>query len=137
MNEEPKAYWSEATQDWGGSNVTYIDASLQQLQRHLQTLQLLVYKKVLPNSRYAFTAELTQANTLVEQIAMLLERSGMSKRLGFVPNRDGTVQPVAVGPVNGLDALSAEGAGVPGGQAERAVVEGAEAAEPVLERPGG
>lgn len=93
-------------------DVTYIDATLDRLHEHVRATQRLVKSRVLPGSRYHFTRELEQADTLVAQIKELLERSGMSRRLGFV-NADGAVQPVMVGPVNPHDATGAEGSGVP------------------------
>ena len=79
--------------------VTYIDAALDRLQEHVRAVQILVKRKVLPGGRYAFTAELDSANTLIEQMRELLRRSGMDRRLGFVPEGGG-VQPVLVNPVN-------------------------------------
>jgi len=115
-------------------DVTYIDATIDQLQQHVRSAQMLVKRKVLPGSRYAFTAELEQANRLIEQLRLLLERSGMSRRLGFVPDGDG-VQPVIINPVNRSHEASEEGAGLPGGGAEQAGPPSVGTAEPLLERP--
>jgi hypothetical protein len=100
-------------------NVQYLDVTIQRVQDSLVELQGLVQAKVLPQSRYAFTKRIQAAHTLLEQTQELLDRSGMGKRLGFVPTDQGTQCVMMHRPegVKALDEVESEGAGLPDGDA--------------------
>lgn len=78
-------------------NVVFVDDTVKKVQALLIEVQKLVKSQVLPKSRYPITKRLIEAAVMTEQVLELLNRSGMSRRLGF-RQQDGVTQPVMLGP---------------------------------------
>jgi hypothetical protein len=73
--------------------VTYVGDMLAQLLGQLEQLQTQVHKKVLPSCRAPLTLRIREAYTIAQQVRELLDRAGMSKKLGFV-EQNKQIQPV-------------------------------------------